>query len=315
MKKKFLFYLGICAFSFIFFLSSKSLNARIRWKEEKCFSSQNNIDNNLYINISHISLVQAEQVETCKLLLKDDPSLILKKTLDQRRTLLHFAVHYQSPKLTELFLSAGALVDSKDSHGVTPLHYAVTEDSLEIVQLLVKYHATLDVEDDGGELPLHYAVSASSDNSAIIKYLVEISPDINIPDHAGNTALHMAVMHRNVFAVKQLIARGAQVNRANAQGFTPVYYALLTQNTYLLDLLIQAGVDLRIKQGGRPLIFVALEFCSKKQLSIMRTLIKNGVDIYSRYNRITPIQYAELLNKHELADLLKKEFNEELSRL
>lgn len=272
-----------------------------------------------YLDNNYIKLIQAHQNDLLKDLLEEDPSIALKHTNDdKKRTMLHFAVHYQNLELIKLLLTYTIAIDSQDSLGATALHYAATEEGPEnimILSLLLEHHAQLDMQDNNGETPLHYASSSENNNHQTFAFLISHYTDITLTDNNGNTPLHTAVMYKNSFAVKKLICAGANVNRANIQGHTPLYYAVMQGNQSLVEYLIAAGGDILQKQAGRPIIFVAIEFCEPYQTGIITLLIEKGADIYSQYKQFTPIRYAKKNNKPLFVELLKQKIADECRQL
>lgn len=272
-----------------------------------------------YLDNNYIKLIQAHQNDLLKDLLEEDPSIALKHTDDdKKRTMLHFAVHYQNLELIKLLLTYTIALDSQDSLGATALHYAATEEGPEniiILKLLLEHHARLDMQDNNGETPLHYASSSENNNHGALTFLISHYTNINITDNNGNTPLHTAVMYKNSYAIKKLIRSGAHINRANAQGHTPLYYAVIQSNQSILEYLIAAGADIHQKQGGQPIIFVAIEFCQPYQTGIITLLIEKGADIYSQYKQLTPIRYAKKNNKPLFVELLKQKIADECRQL
>ena len=106
------------------------------------------------------------------------------------KTALHVAV---ARRMSALLLVAGAEVNARDAHGVTPLHQAAAINSIDILALLLEYDAGVDAQDDSGATPLHFAALANATATAAI--LLEVGADVNARDHSGATPLHEAIVN------------------------------------------------------------------------------------------------------------------------
>jgi ankyrin repeat protein len=76
-----------------------------------------------------------------------------------------------------------------------------------------------------------------------VRYLLDQGADVNGHDNIGNTALAEATYYAQVPVIKELIARGANINALTRSG-TPLDIALNRNETAVIDLLKH--------YGGRP---------------------------------------------------------------
>ncbi|XP_073989644.1 uncharacterized protein isoform X3 [Rhodnius prolixus] len=122
-------------------------------------------------------------------------------------------------------------VNRRNNLSLTALHIAATSHSpnkstLTIAQLLVKNGATIKLQNEEGRTALHLAIQYSCD-SVFIKALLQSphsSSYVNIPDHEGNTPLHICAARNDVLfdkqkeVIMQLITSGASHNTHNRSG-------------------------------------------------------------------------------------------------
>ena len=101
--------------------------------------------------------------------------------------------------------------------------------------------AGVNVNPHGAPPPLLLAAREGRVNA--VRYLLDQGADVNGCDHAGNTALGEATYYAQVPVIKELIARGANVN-ALTSGGTPLDIALNRNDNTVIDLLKH--------YGGRP---------------------------------------------------------------
>jgi len=148
-------------------------------------------------------------------------------------SLLHCAVGggetgYGDPRITELLLKSGAIVDDPDSDGRTPLMWSVKADSEASVacsELLLKYGADITFKRDKTNALYEASVSCHTNQ---IKLLLKNGAKVNATDDSGDTALHRLCRFGYLFnrakqlpAIRVLLDGGADSNMKNKDGLTP----------------------------------------------------------------------------------------------
>jgi ankyrin repeat protein len=110
-------------------------------------------------------------------------------------TALHIAAAAHSPGLSARLIAAGADVRARNRRGAEPIHYSA----------------------DGhpGSPAWHPAAQA-----ATVACLIDAGADPNAVNKTGVTPLHRAVRTRAAAAVRTLLAKGADRDRANGRGST-----------------------------------------------------------------------------------------------
>jgi len=80
--------------------------------------------------------------------------------------------------------------------------------------------------------------------------------DVNASNTAGETLLMMAALRGRLAAMRQLIARGARVDK---EGWTPLHYAASGSEPRAVELLLDQGaaIDARAPNGNTPLMMAA----------------------------------------------------------
>eukprot|EP00746_Dinoflagellata_sp_MGD_P000626 gnl/MRDRNA2_/MRDRNA2_101128_c0_seq1.p1 gnl/MRDRNA2_/MRDRNA2_101128_c0~~gnl/MRDRNA2_/MRDRNA2_101128_c0_seq1.p1 ORF type:complete len:328 (-),score=81.28 gnl/MRDRNA2_/MRDRNA2_101128_c0_seq1:166-1149(-) len=90
-------------------------------------------------------------------------------------------------KLLHLLLRHGADVNVFNAKGVTPLHLASFQGQHDLVSLLLDNRADPNAIDRFGQTPIFFA-----DNELTCQVLVTFNADVNIQNHKGQSALHLA---------------------------------------------------------------------------------------------------------------------------
>ena len=105
--------------------------------------------------------------------------------------------------------------------------------------------------------------------------------------------------------VKQLLAKGAPVDKTDARGMTPLHYASDQNHPAVAAILLNhhASVDLTNDNGMTPLHFAA----RNSKTDVMRHLLAAGAsrDIADAF-RGTPLQCAEMNNQTAAVELLNE---------
>jgi len=85
------------------------------------------------------------------------------------RPALHFAADYGHTEVIACLLDAGAKIDEKDKHGITPLLAAIWEGHTSAVELLVKRGADINGKNPDGES--YYSCAETDEMKALLKKL------------------------------------------------------------------------------------------------------------------------------------------------
>lgn len=99
------------------------------------------------------------------------------------------------------------------------------------------------------------------------------------------TPLILAVKCENIYLIKHLIEKGADVNLATSYGWTPLKMSINKRHTNCLKTLIEYGVECPKKlkkmtiKGGKNSGCKIYNYCSKK---IFKEDNKNGLKLYNR---------------------------------
>ncbi len=101
-------------------------------------------------------------------------------------------------------LKAGADVDARDTHGVTPLMKACLSDDYKTAKVLLERGANANAKDMRGETALMAA--SLNGNSRIVQLLLECGAEVNARSRNGQTALYRAERARQ-WKVRQLMIR------------------------------------------------------------------------------------------------------------
>ncbi len=139
---------------------------------------------------------------------------------------------YQSvgnAEIMKLLIDAGAEIDAADDCDMTPLahcaHSYGSEEHLACMRLLIEAGADINKQEFRGIPPIYWASSSASGEKGQLAMLIEAGANVNLCGQSGMTALHCAAMGNAAWAIRLLLAAGADPTLKDAEGKTPRDYA------------------------------------------------------------------------------------------
>lgn len=160
-----------------------------------------------------------------------------------------------------------SVLEEKDACGNSPLMYALTLENPSIIkELLLASRHWINVPNVYGQTPLMAALK----DGMHTKTIMQNSPNVNARDTAGNTALSIAVMKRDVSAAKQLIQKGAQTTFMYEGGNNILQQAVLNDDFQMTAMLLKnlPNVDKNYKnEAGLTALDLAKSDAVKRLLS------------------------------------------------
>ena len=250
---------------------------------------------------------------------------------DDKESLLHYTVKFNSLEFARLLLMHNANPDLKNANGDTPLMIACKMGKDSFIKLLIKFNANQNEKNNYGETALHMALlngnidiikllinektnlqqltesnrsmshyAVKSGKISILKYIIEkTNSNVNEVDGLGNTLLHYACQINNFDIVEFLINMGACVHIRNNQGETPLFQAVRYSTLNIVDFLIQEGANADIKNMFDETV---LDVASEDIKEYIDSL-KYNLD-YQRYAVDYPLHLAVIQGDYAYADKL-----------
>lgn len=137
--------------------------------------------------------------------------------------------------------------------------------------------------------------------------LFQKGTDVSVRDVSGSTALHFAVISKNLKMCQTLIDHKADVNAADQLLFTPLHFAAQEYVVDIARLLIEKGavIDAQNKYGNTPLTIAVLE--SRGRGEMIQLLLGAGADPHQKNNSgVSPLQIAESIANFDVKKFFKK---------
>ena len=212
-------------------------------------------------------------------------------------TSLHLAVQMpHNAWLVEFYISKGANVNAVADNGYTPRDFALECGNEDSEKILIKHDGQY-----GNPMRVKILKAARNGDISVIKELFARGVNVNACDLLGNTSLHLASQYGHYDMVQLLLENGYEVDALNSYKETPLYLAF---NKKIAQLLVTKGanLDARSELGGSTVIENAV---SRGKKDIVEFLIAQGADIGLKGTRATNLLHtASGSNQVEIAELL-----------
>lgn len=191
---------------------------------------------------------------------------------------LVMAIKGGNPSLVRLLLAAGAPADATDQvFGQTPLMVAARIGAAPVVRLLLDSAVDVNAQTRRGAVPAFRLPSsnAGSKGAGIVRGgWPERGERDPIP--GAKTALLYAAREGHLAVVQQLLAHGAQIEKADADGVTPLLMAVLNGRFEVAHWLLAQGANVRASDWyGQTPLFAAVDY---RNLDVPGPTRDNGVD-------------------------------------
>ncbi|XP_010005724.1 PREDICTED: palmitoyltransferase ZDHHC13 [Chaetura pelagica] len=244
-------------------------------------------------------IVKATQygiVERCKELV--EAGFDVRQPDKENVTLLHWAAINNRQELVKYYISKGAVVDQLGGDlNSTPLHWAIRQGHLAMVMLLLKCGADPSLIDGEGFSSIHLAVLFQ--HMPIVAYLLSKGQNIDTTDLNGQTPLMLSAQKAiGPEPTRFLLKFNPCLNAVDSvQKNTALHWAIASGNTGAVDLLLEAGASLDIKnvKGETP-----RDLACQSQNGFMLYMVKEEERIRSRRNS----RLLKIVEKYELFLLL-----------
>lgn len=149
------------------------------------------------------------------------------------------AMEIDAPNVVSGLLAQGFDPNTRDDQGQVGLYLALRGESLRAAALLLAHPRTdIDAVNDAGETPLMMA--ALRGQLDVARQLLDRGARVN---REGWAPLHYAASGSGVDVVKLLLARGAAIDAESPNGTTPLMMAARYGAIDAADLLLQRGAD------------------------------------------------------------------------
>jgi len=176
---------------------------------------------------------------------------------------------------------------------------AIKHDNAGAISSLLKRGFDPDTPNAQGEPGLYLALREPSLKAAEA-LIVWPKTNVEVRTPQDESPLMMAALKGHTALVKELIARGADVNKP---GWAPLHYAATGGHLEIMELLLEnyAFIDAESPNGTTPLMMAAMYGST----AAVKLLLDAGADTAMRNQLgLTAIDFAQRANRQEAAELI-----------
>jgi ankyrin repeat protein len=121
-----------------------------------------------------------------------------------------------------------------------------------------------------------------------------------------NQSLFYAIGKDDLNAVRNLLARGANVNATDEAGFTPLMVAVQTTDAAMVKLLLEKGSNANVLDSheATPLFYATLSNIGADNGDIVQLLLDHGANPNFKNQHISPLENAAGLGERKAVELL-----------
>ena len=157
---------------------------------------------------------------------------------------------WEDPAVCQVFIGAGADIETKNDDARSPLKLASRSGALTTVMMLVK--AGADARATDAETATCLITAAYGGHADTVRYLVDLPEvDLNHQDSRKYSVLHFAVEQKYADVVQVLIDAGADIETKNCDGRSPLHLASILGELTTVKMLVKAGADVRATDAER----------------------------------------------------------------
>lgn len=215
-------------------------------------------------------------------------------------TPLMFAV-----SMLKLNVVAFLLFNGANANSGNPLHLAVKKGYYEIAkQLAQQKQIDLNAKDENGDTALLLALKSNPPNKKMLKLLLNLKADPNIPNKTGFTPLGLASFNGFIDGVKSIVHKTEKIDAPAYKGLTPLMLAAGKGHADVAEFLLANGADPKI---ASPSGLTALHIASLNQKLDVLALLIDKVNINARNEKgETALMLAIFQNKLASVEFLLK---------
>lgn len=251
------------------------------------------------------SIRQAQRLATIHNAHQNIPEL-LKQLKKKQINQFWNAFYKQNNFIVKKMLQKGDISPNIRDDLKTPLiHHLIRKKKYQLLKLLLSLRGDPNIPDTYGTLPIMIAVRMG--NSKMTKLLFQYGADPRtIGRKSGFSPLIMAIYHGHLNIVTLLIDFGASPTQSTEGGLTPLIASIKFQKHKIFDYLLSLNIPINQKSfpfGETPLIVAIRD----DNPYVFKKLLRHNVSLNTKtFEGITPLMSASISSNYRFQKILLK---------
>lgn len=211
-----------------------------------------------------------------------------------------YACRVANADIVKLLLNSKADLTLKDNNGHLPIQHAFTSNDKQVTDIFWDLGVSLDNINDLSLLC--YAVKGNSEEN--VQKLLQMGADVDAVDKNECTALHVAIIKKELNLVQLLMENNADVNKRGNKSRTALGWAVFRERADIVKYLLEHGADVHL--GAKYPLHLAITKGDKESCGeILKLLLEYGANIDQLDNqRLTPVNKAAMMGNTGALQLL-----------
>ena len=211
---------------------------------------------------------------------------------------LHIGAEFGVEWLVEDLLQQGAIVDARDSHGLTALHRAAARGYTSVIKSLLEQGANPKSRCRLGYTPMEHAVSAGQEHTTL--FLLKRGASL----HDVKYVIHDVVAKGHLGVLRSILESSKDTREKATYVGTALKKASYSGNEACVRLLLERGTDLEISVIQSDLDEAAMQALERSHFVIVRLLLEHGAyfrksaEALQRFIRSSETEAAAYLLDH-----------------
>ena len=226
--------------------------------------------------------------------------------------LIFFAVIMNNREILWKLLDFGCKIDVFDSEGYNILYYPIKYNYPDILDVLLKYNiqkpgiSLLNLKDKHNNVAIFYSIKYN--NLYALKELLDKGADVNYKNSNNMNSLHLAVLKKNLEMIKMIIKQIKNINSRTKDGSTVLHYSCNLQLENITELLLDHGANPNIADlefEFYPIFYSVLQ----NDVKMTKILLNRGINPNLQdYLGNTVLHYAIISDHTEILDNILNKF-------
>ena len=221
--------------------------------------------------------------------------------------MIQYAIIYNQIDLVLILINKGSKLDIIDNDGRSLLYIPIKYNYIKMLELLLFFNKSsiglslIDIKDKNKLSAIHYAIMFK--NIEIIKLLINAGSNMNIKDKSNNTLTHFSIFTKEIEIIRLIVENSKNINDVSNTGESALHIAC-NLGLYNVCELLKKNININITDIDNQFSCINYSI-SQNNIQITKLLIDSGIDLTNQdYYGNSPLHYTIIDNLETIFDLI-----------